>query len=193
MDNAVTPERKHRRIPGGYSLIEMLVVMFVIGIMSSVIMLTINFDDPNAADANLDDQILRLLTLSDYAEDQAVLSGEPIGLLLIAPDEEPIWQYNWQRYRGGQWVAAEEPLTGTSLPRNVEVTLEVDGEPVDFPRIKATDEPPLPSIVFYPGGEVTPFIMTLFDAASVDEQIYITSQRLGVVEQLTELEALETL
>lgn len=177
----------------GVTLIEMLVVLFIIGVMTGVVMLSAGIVDPAAEEANLGNQVDRLLTLTDFAEDQAVLTGEPIGLILLSPDEEPGWRYYWQRYRGGEWVDTAEPLTGTELPPQVEVTLKIEGQLAEFSRREPDDPPPLPSVVFYPGGEITPFVMTLFDAEVVDEQTVITSERLGKVEVLSEELALDYL
>ncbi len=171
----------------GFSLIEMLVVMFVIGIMASAVMLSIDIGGSSNSGEVLDEKVEKLLILSSLAEDEAVLTGDPIGLVLNPPHEQDVWQYAWQRYRGGAWVDAGEPFSAESFPQNIELTLEVEGELVDFPRLiqDQDDAPRLPSIVFYPAGEVTPFLLTIFNAAEVDRPINVTSERIGKVEQLT--------
>ncbi|GAB1260897.1 pilus assembly FimT family protein [Aurantivibrio plasticivorans] len=194
----------------GVTLIEMLVTMFIIALLSSFVILSINIEDPNDVKSQLEKQREQLLTFATLATDRAVLTGEPIGLLIMPPNEELSWRYVWMRYRGGIWVDAEEPLVGDSFPDNIELTLEVDGELVDFYKLAElikegqgnqfdsiddelqTQLPP-PSIVFYPGGEVTNFLLTLFDASIIDQQLVLTSERTGNVEWLSPEQALEYL
>ncbi len=166
-------------------------VMFIIGIMSSAVMLSIDIGNPSSSGEILDEKIEKLLILSSLAEDEAVLTGDPVGLVLQPPHEESVWQLSWQRYRGGEWIEAGEPFESDSFPDNIEVTLEVEGELVDFPRLVDNEVPPLPSIIFYPGGEVTPFVKTIFNASEIDSQIILTSERIGTIEQLTAEEAQE--
>ncbi|MGQ9426930.1 type II secretion system minor pseudopilin GspH [Gilvimarinus sp. F26214L] len=169
----------------GFSLIELLVVIFIIGLLIGTVSLSVNIG--GSPEEQIETESQRLLEYSRLAEDRAVLTGEPIGLVLIEPDLEPGWRYRWQSYRGGVWVEAGPPLEAAQLPENLEVSLEVEGELVNFSRIEQRedddeDEPPLPSIVFYPGGEVTPFQLTLFDAEAVEEQRVLTSELRGRVE-----------
>lgn len=186
------PCQSARSLTSGFSLIELLVVIFIIGLMIGTVSLSVNIGrEPGE---QLEEETQRLLELSRLAEDRAVLTGEPIGLLLLpplsSPEGQPSWTYQWQRYRGGQWVEAEAPLSSWQLPENLEVSLEVEGTQVNFSSFDDDeDNPPLPSIVFYPGGEVTPFELTLFDAEAIDEQQVLSSKRKGRVEQIRADEA----
>lgn len=177
----------------GFSLIEILVVMFMIGIMSSAVLLSVDIGNPSNDEEVLDKQIEKFLMLSALAEDESVLTGSPIGLVVLPPQDSSTWQFVWQRYRGGEWVDAGDPFKSETFPEDVELTLEVEGELIDFPRLSESDAPPLPSIIFYPGGEITPFLMTLFNVALVDNQTVLTSERIGTIEQLTQEEVQELL
>lgn len=162
----------------GFTLIELLVVLMILGLLFTIVTLTVSF----GGDDQLDVEAKRLLDLARLAEDRAVLTGEPLGLRLQPPDTETVWIYEWLRYRGGQWLAAGEPLSSHRLPQDVELSLEVEGEQVLFERLNDNEDGFLPSIVFSPGGEVTPFYLTLFNAEAVDDQRILTSRRIGRVE-----------
>ena len=194
----------------GFSLIEILVVLVVIGLMIGTVSLSVNVgSDPQDV---LEEEAQRLQEFSRLAADRAVMTGEPMGLLLLPPDATEAgtnWSWRWLRYRRGQWLAAEEPLDGRELPEDIELSLQVEGQEVNLAlrtedvfaesrqlRRSEEGEPEQelstvpPSVVFYPGGEVTPFRLTLFNAEEVDQQRILTTERIGVVENLDPDEAL---
>lgn len=163
----------------GFTLIELLVVLMIIGLMFTVVTLTVSFDEGE----QLDTEAELLLDMARLAEDRSVLTGEPLGLRFVPPGAEPGWTYHWLRYRGGQWLDAGAPLDSRQLAENIELSLEVEGEQVLFERLNDDNgEIVLPNIVFFPGGEVTPFYLTLFDAQEVDDQRILSSRRTGRVE-----------
>lgn len=169
-----------RQPVSGFTLIELLVVLTIIALVFTVVTLTISFNESEL----LDTEAQRLLDMAQLAEDRAVLTGEPLGLRFVPPEAEPGWSYQWLRYRGGQWLEAGAPLDSRQLPQGIELSLEVEGEQVLFERLANNNEGEilLPSVVFFPGGEVTPFYLTLFDAQEVDEQRVLSSRRTGRVE-----------
>lgn len=167
----------------GFSLIEILVVVFIIGIMVTVVSLSIDFGESGSVNENLQKQTEQLLEFSILAEDQAVLTGNPIGLLLIPPGSEKTWRYAWQYYRGGVWRDMAAPFSVQVLHEDLELAIEVEGEEIRFERLDK-DEVRLPTVVFYPGGEVTPFFLTLFDRSDIDIREVLSSQRNGRAEWL---------
>ncbi|GAB1265570.1 GspH family T2SS minor pseudopilin variant ExeH [Aurantivibrio infirmus] len=173
------------RSNSGFSLIELLVVVFIIGIMATVVSLTVDLGGTDSVNEELQQQAEKLLEFSILAEDQAVLSGDPIGLVLIPPGSETTWRYTWQHYRGGAWRDLEAPFVIQGLSEGVELAIDVEGEEVNFEPLEE-DEVRLPTVVFYPGGEVTPFFLTLFDRTEIDVKQVLSSQRNGRVEWLDE-------
>lgn len=130
----------------------------------------------------------QFLQYARFAEDKTVLTGEPIGLVIVPPETEAVWNYYWEHYRGGAWVQSGEPLQSRQLPEDTEIRLMIEGEEIDFTKIlvekEGEQEKRVPLLVFYPGGEVTPFRLTIYDDTDFQQQVFITSERTGRVEQL---------
>lgn len=201
----------------GFTLIEILVVMTIIGVLMTAVAVNLDLGEQEP-ESLLETEIQRLYELSRLAEDQAIISGEPVGLTFIPPDEEGHWQYRWRRYRGDQWLETQAPLSNQELPEILELSLNVEGQDVQVgellqqweeaererqqrlerqralsqgadPAEQAAQEMP-PLIVFYPGGEVTPFLLTLYDKDSLDLRARLGTSLRGKVEIVPEDEDL---
>ena len=175
----------------GFTLIELLVVMAVISVF---FVLFVRLSDGLAFSGDVEDQLSEqaqhFIDLSVVASDQAVLTGDPIGLVITAPLQPPdnalTWRYYWQLYRGGQWVNTEEPLIGSELSEGLEIALKLEGEDIDFDKVLVQNEEteePLPVIIFFPGGEITPFRITLYDGQEFDKQVLLSNERTGRVQR----------
>lgn len=184
---------------GGFTLIELLVVLTIIGVFFlALIQLSDGLAFGNSLEDELQQQAQSFIDASVVASDQAVLTGDPVGLVITAPLQPPEralhWKYYWQTYRGGEWVAAEEPLLGNELREGLEVALVLEGETIDFEKVKVLDEEteePVPVIVFYPGGEITPFRLTLYDGQAFEKHILLSTERTGAVEQFANEDEIE--
>lgn len=157
-----------RRI-SGFTLIEIMVVIVIIGISVTAVSLVVSRGGP---DTELREIAKRFATLGDFASERAVLSGQPVGLLLEPPawreetDEnlEKSWRYRWQTFGRGGWEDADK-TEPTELPPAVHLDVTVEGqmwEWQDAPEVR------LPIAVFYPSGEVTEFHIEFRDERMPD-------------------------
>lgn len=155
----------------GFSLVELLVVLLILGLGISLVSLSIGGDQTAKV---LRDSAEEFSNLAKLAAEEAVLGGEPIGLTLVPATLDRGWQYYWQRYRDGSWQPEGEPLDRRELSPLIRLELEIEGR---FTTLngKAADEKefgrdtggaadkgqglaqPLPAIVFFPSGEATVF------------------------------------
>lgn len=149
----------------GFSLIEMLAVLLIIGLGISLVSLTVGGGDTarkmRAAAGHFS-------AVAKLAADEAVLSGEPIGLTLVPAGREQPWQYYWQRYRDGEWQPEPEPLDRQLLPASVLLEVEVEGQAVEWSARDVDQAKSLPAVVFYASGEATAFSLLFYSDEVVD-------------------------
>jgi len=158
----------------GFSLLELLVVIVIIGFAIGVASPNIN---PSSATKRLNRQGDLLFARLRFAADEALLSGEAIGLAMEQQeDAKGDWQYSWYRYHKGKWQALEAPLMPTTLPENMVVSMEIEGEPLeDIETERARNESDAtedentvkPVVVLYPGGEMTEFDINLYPQSTL--------------------------
>ena len=138
----------------GFTLVEILVVIVIIGVIISFAVLSIG---GRALDERLDNEARRLQELITLAADEAVLQGVEIGFVQT-PDG-----YAFLAYKDGQWGWADD--TGLLRRRALEppfyLQLRVDGRPVAPLPIDDDDVELKPQVLLLSSGEATEFSLEL--------------------------------
>ena len=136
----------------GFTLLEILVVLVMIGILVGAATLTIH-RNPHLA---LQQETERLNAVMRLAQEQAILRAEVYGVRF-----EPTG-YAFLRRVGSQWQAfTEPPYQAHTLPEVMQWVLSENHYPAAlFPDTAAAEEQP-PQIVLLPSGEMTPFVLEL--------------------------------
>ena len=113
---------------GGFSLLEMLLVLFVIVVMTSLATL-----DVGSGSRELEGQVRALRGSAAYALEEAQFNGRDIGILLQrggdAQGEEQLW-LRWRERLPQGWrpvERAQEVFEDMAVPRSVELELLLDG------------------------------------------------------------------
>jgi general secretion pathway protein H len=154
-----------RRRPGptraaGFSLIELLVVIVILGIMVSMVVLsmgTLRSDDPAETEAR------RLTALIEFISEEALLQGRDFGVEFLEDGYRFLsWDPDAQLW---SVVDDEATLRRRTLPASLEVVLAVDGREVaiDSGR-RGADRPQdelAPHVAIFSSGEFTPFELFL--------------------------------
>ena len=113
------------RRAAGFTLLEILVVILIIGIMTAVMVLSMNF---SGHDTQLRTESKRLLALMKYAQDQAELQTRNYGIVFSRH------QYEFVVYgvRSGAWrqVFEDDVLRERTLPPGLQFQLVVDARPI---------------------------------------------------------------
>jgi len=147
-----------RHAPGraaGFTLLEILVVVLIIGIVLTLATLTLRDD----IHERLKTEGRRLAALLTLASQETVLQGAEMAVV-FSPQG-----YRFQVLEEEKWVDTEDPvLRKRQLPEDLTLFIEVDGEaPGGDGMDKDAREP---RIYLFSSGEMTPFTVTLKDRNS---------------------------
>ncbi len=157
----LSPPRPGKSRPAGFTLLELLIVMFIIGMMSGLAMLTVGFGNP---DQSLENEARRLRRLMGLTAQEAILQGREIGILIT----RDAYRFLTPGKLGWAAMDADDMLRERELPQGWRLELVQDEQPADLAAAPPGGEgeteegkPPPPQILFYATGEVTPFRLSL--------------------------------
>jgi general secretion pathway protein H len=140
--------------PRGFTLVELLVVLFIIGLVTSVAMLSMSAGGGNR---DVTEERDRLVGLIDYLREKAELENREYGLRLYQGG------YEFMIYddRQGSWVRIpdERILRGRRLPPSLETSLVVEGRPIIIPKQDAKDL--APQVLLLSSGDLNDFELTV--------------------------------
>ncbi len=159
----------------GFTLLELLVVLVIIGIVSSFAVLSTGLA---THDKPLDKESQRLLALMQMAGEEAVLKTEELGLT-ISNDG-----YHFLRYEQNAWQPlADDLFRERGLPDNLALDLVLEGRHIVIedpslsdskakPDMKdAKDQPKPPQILFLSSGEVSSFALTVSEHPGTAQRV----------------------
>lgn len=143
----------------GFSLIELLVVVFIIGLFAGTAVLSLNVI---GVDRELEREALRLQSLLDTLMDEAVLQTRDYGVLFTNNG----YRFFVYDYRSLSWLdpVGDEFLREHRLTAPLAVTLFLEDREVV---LESAYEPefgqqPQPQVMLLASGEITPFEARLF-------------------------------
>ena len=139
----------------GFTLIEILVVVVIIGVISAGILLSVNF---TGRDNELEKESDRLLTLVNYAREQAELQTREYGVLF----QEDGYEFVSYDVRRASWrsVFEDDALRARKLPEGLGIKLVVDGRPIVLKRPK-DDKDKKPQVMIFSSGDLSSFEITV--------------------------------
>jgi general secretion pathway protein H len=144
-----------QRAGAGFTLIEILVVVAIIGIMSAVMYLSLS---SRGRDPDLTRESDRLFALINYAREQAELQTREYGILFQEDGYEfLVYDPQLLRWRG---VFEDDALSVRRLPDGLGVALIVETRPVVLRR-PADAHDKTPQLMIYSDGDLSSFSVSL--------------------------------
>lgn len=169
-----------KKIARGFTLIEVLLVVLLMGLAATAVSLSMGGADPKR---QLERTALQFIAATEMVLDETILSGQLIGI--VVEDSS----YRFVGYHEGRWHALEQDrlLTERKMDGGVEIELIIDGFPLvqedeqqdswfDDDFIAKDDESkksPTPQLLLFPSGEITAFEMSFISQNSLGEGIVV--------------------
>lgn len=136
----------------GFTLIEILVVLFIISIVTTVALLTISRNQNRALDVFAKEFTQRL----SLAEEQAMLQPSVLGLSIAENGYQFTRYHSQQGEKKSSWLPTQDKLLGDhAIPLGIELNVEVGGK--KLAENKDEKKNATPQIVISTNGDITPF------------------------------------
>lgn len=181
MNLLVLKGRLRRQQVSGFTLIELMIVLVVLGVMAGMAVVSFR-NDPFT---QLESEARRLQSILNFAADEAVLQGLLLGLSI----EERRYQLVVFDSRKERWYNGEDShYSPYELPEAISVDVELDGasltqdekRQIAFFADRSDDIIP-PSLLLLSSGEITPFKLTLRHALA-DQPVVMATDGLSQVQ-----------
>ncbi|HUL83620.1 MAG TPA: type II secretion system minor pseudopilin GspH [Gammaproteobacteria bacterium] len=139
----------------GFSLLELLVVVAIIGILVGAVVLSIGAVGP---DREAEQEAERLRGLIDLLHEDSLMQSRDYGLLLTTGGYR-FYVYDYKQLKWIQ-VAGDRLLDEHAVRKQLELGLALDGKDVELQKKFETidrEKDPVPQIFILSSGELTPF------------------------------------
>ncbi|TWX73029.1 type II secretion system minor pseudopilin GspH [Colwellia sp. C1TZA3] len=168
LKNGYLPKHKHKHRQQGFTLIEVMLVIVLIGVMVSAVQFTFS---GNKAEQLLEQNSARFAGVFDVAAEYGLLNNIQLGLFI---DKNT---YQFLGYDGVSWspIANNPMFEVFTLPEGIEITLQLDDLPIEEPLLfdssllinedednftEADKKKTIPQVYMLSGGDITPFSLT---------------------------------
>jgi len=153
--------------PAGFTIIELLVVLVIVGIIVTMAVLSVG----RSPEDRLETEMERLATLLQLAKEESIFQARELGL--------GIWEYGYQFYRLdiNDWrpISDDPHLQRRALPEDIELHLFLEGIEAEL-----ADEPvDKPQVFILSSGEMSIFELTMEVTADFREPHRLSADALG--------------
>lgn len=158
----------------GFTLLELLVVMVMMGLMTAAAISTINYV---FTDDTAEKHSERLAALVELASEEALLTGRELGMR-IDDDGYAFYQFD-ERAQAWSAINEQKVFRNRPFPEHIEISLRLEGQAVvladeqdenaETPEANGdesenndfAEEPP--QLMFFSSGQTTPFTLEVLD------------------------------
>ena len=137
----------------GFTLIEILVVLVIMGLLASTVVLTIS-----GGDAPLTEQARRFAARATMAAQESIVTGKPMGLSVSGEG------YAFYTFRSGEWVELKGDTVFGHERWSSEGTVSVQRDGNRLGRVETDEKTPFrPTVLFESTGFSTPFTVSFIE------------------------------
>jgi general secretion pathway protein H len=171
------PLRRAQRAAAGFTLLEVMVVVVIIGVVAAGFVLSVSL---TGRDRDLEKESDRLFALFNYAREQAELQTREYGVMF----QDDGYEFLTYDNRRGTWrsVFEDDALGARHLPDGLDFKLIVDGRPVVLTRPKDSKDK-TPQVMIFSNGDLTAFGATLERDGGLRSVTLTEDEKGTVVEQ----------
>jgi len=152
----------------GFTLLELLVVLVIIGLFSSLVMMSVTPNDNQVTHR----EAKRLIHTIQLAQDEAIMQGVQLGVTVQAD------RYFFSRLQDNVWLplVGDPDLTEYVLAPPLMMTIEIEGDNVV---LKNVANSLIPAVMILSSGEITSFKLSLLNQEIPDRVFQIIGQENG--------------
>ena len=171
----------------GFSLIEILVVIVIVGIVMSIAVLSLSLV---GGDRDIRMEAQRVVSLIEVAQDDSMLQGREFGLEFM----QGSYRFVELDPFTGQWseIVGDETLRMRELPEELELALFIedrrvllDADPASTDDEERDVETYAPHVLIYSSGDMTPFELHLLRGVD-DSTVAIRGDLTGTIEFISD-------
>jgi general secretion pathway protein H len=142
----------------GFTLLELLVVVAIIGIMAGAVMLSMG---SLGNDRQIEDEIERLRSVLDLLHEESLMQSRDYGIMFTATGYR-FYLYNYQQLAWAE-PTDDRLLREHVLPPQLTMALVLDGRevPLEVDFESQDVDTPAPQAMLLASGEVTPFTLEM--------------------------------
>ncbi len=154
--SATGRENKPPPAPGGFTLLEVLVVLVIIGIVVGFAVLSVD-----TRPEELRREGNRLASLLELTAEEAVMNGREYRVILHRHG------YAFELLQDGKWLGSEdEMLRARELPDGMGLELVLENQPQQLSDSDAPEQSEPVALLLLSSGEISPFELTVTDAGT---------------------------
>ena len=144
------------RFSRGFTLIELIVVILIVGLLISMATISIS----TSSDKSIETEAKRFASLLKLASDESIMNARPIAVQIA--------EQTYQFTIAGE-VESEDPIfRPREIPEQIHLSVIIEDEKIDFEKL---EDDAFANIYVLPSGEMTPFSVTFYQDDGVAYEV----------------------